>query len=224
MFKLHNNETPLLIGNYQLVRDRYNYNKRHSAKDNYLIPLRHRFMYLGPKIWNSIPITIKNKTFIQFQKLYYDYLFNTHNDIGLGNWLKTKYCVYVLDRFSIRQLTNAIVIIFSLTALKLTFCFYLYLNFNVQSRFMYTEACWTSVSFFIYLFDCWLCVTAMGWSGVGTVSCCQGLARLACVGTVFPNTIWNGLSMVKVFPKIIYVKTVDSRITVFTMSRICCVV
>jgi len=64
----------------------------------------------------------------------------------------------------------------------------------------------------------------MGWSGVGTVSCCQGLARLACVGTVFPNTIWNGLSMVKVFPKIIYVKTVDSRITVFTMSSICCVV
>ena len=30
--------------------------------------------------------------------------------------------------------------------------------------------------------------------------------------------------MVKVFPKYIYVKTVDSRITVFAMSRICCVV
>jgi len=33
MFKLHNNETSLLlIGNYQPVRDRHNYNKRHSAK------------------------------------------------------------------------------------------------------------------------------------------------------------------------------------------------
>ena len=80
MFKLHNNETPLLlIGNYQLVRDGHNYNTRHSAKDNCVIPLRHRkqdensFMYLGPKVWNSIPVTIKNKTFIQFQKLYYDY-------------------------------------------------------------------------------------------------------------------------------------------------------
>jgi len=85
MFKLHNNETPLLlIGNYQLVRDRHNYNTRHSAKDNYVIPLRHRkqdqnsFMYLGPKFWNSIPITIKNKTFIQFQKLYYDYLLENY--------------------------------------------------------------------------------------------------------------------------------------------------
>jgi len=54
MFKLRNNETPLLlIGNYQLVRDRHNYITRHSAKDNYVIPLRHRkqdqnsFMYLG---------------------------------------------------------------------------------------------------------------------------------------------------------------------------------
>jgi len=42
MFKMHNNETPLLlIGNYQLVRDRHNYTTRHSAKDNYVIPLRH---------------------------------------------------------------------------------------------------------------------------------------------------------------------------------------
>jgi len=64
----------------------------------------------------------------------------------------------------------------------------------------------------------------MGWPGVGTVSCCQDLARLACVETVFPNTIWNGLLTVKVFPKHIYVVTVDSRITVFTMSSICCVV
>ena len=85
MFKLHNNEAPLLlIGNYQLVRDRHNYNTRHSAKDDYVIPLRHRkqdqnsFMYLGPKVWNSIPITIKNKTFAQFQKLYYDYLLENY--------------------------------------------------------------------------------------------------------------------------------------------------
>jgi len=81
----------LLVGNYQLVRDRdflptcsHNYNARHSAKDNYLIPLRHRkqdqnsFRYFGPKMWNSIAITIKNKTFIQFQKLYYDYLLENY--------------------------------------------------------------------------------------------------------------------------------------------------
>ena len=36
--------------------------------------------------------------------------------------------------------------------------------------FMYTEACWTCVSFFSCLFDCWLWVTEMGWPGVGTVS------------------------------------------------------
>ena len=57
MFKLHSNQTPLvLIGNYQLVRDKHNYSTRRSAKDNYAIPLRHRkqdqniFMYLGPKV------------------------------------------------------------------------------------------------------------------------------------------------------------------------------
>jgi len=62
-----------------------------------------------------------------------------------------------------------------------------------------------------------------GWPGIGAVSCCQSLARLACVETVFPDTVCNGLSTVKVFPKYIYVKTADSRITVFTMSSICCV-
>ena len=85
MFKLHNNETPLLlIANYQLVRDRHNYNTRYSAKDNYVIPLRHQkkdqnsFISLGPKVWNSTRITIKNKTFIQFPKLYYDYLLENY--------------------------------------------------------------------------------------------------------------------------------------------------
>jgi len=83
-------------------------------------------------------------------------------DIGLGNWLKTKYCVYVLDRFWSRQWTNNN---YCLIALIFTFCFYLYLNDNVQSRFMYTEACWTCVSFFICLFV-WL-----------TLGCWNGLAR-----------------------------------------------
>jgi len=68
-----NLESLLLIGNYQLVRDRHNYNTRHSAKDNNVIPLRHRkqdqngFMYLGPKVWNSIPITIKTKHLSNFK-------------------------------------------------------------------------------------------------------------------------------------------------------------
>jgi len=42
--------------------------------------------------------------------------------------------------------------------------------------------------------------------------------------TVFPKTIWNGLLSVKGFPKYIYVTTIDSHITVFSMSRIYCVV
>jgi len=46
----------------------------------------------------------------------------------------------------------------------------------------------------------------------------------ACVETVFPNTIWNGLLAVDVFPKYIYVKAVDSISSIFTMSKICCVV
>jgi len=41
---------------------------------------------------------------------------------------------------------------------------------------------------------------------------------------VFPKTIWNGLLSVKGFPKYIYVTTIDSHITVFSMSRIYCVV
>ena len=40
---------------------------------------------------------------------------------------------------------------------------------------------------------------------------------------VFPNTIWNGLLAVEVFPKCVYVTTVDSRITVFTMHVFCCI-
>jgi len=44
MFKLRNNETPLLhIARYQHVRDKHSqHNTRQSAKDNHLITLRHR--------------------------------------------------------------------------------------------------------------------------------------------------------------------------------------
>jgi len=52
---------------------------------------------------------------------------------------------------------------------------------------------------------------------------CQGLAKLACVEAVFPNTIWNGLLAVEVFPKCVYLRTVDSQITVFTMYVFCCI-
>lgn len=46
-----------------------------QQKINFLIPLRHRnqgennFMKMGPKIWNSIPMTVTNKTFLQFHNL-----------------------------------------------------------------------------------------------------------------------------------------------------------
>jgi len=59
----------------------------------------------------------------------------------------------------------------------------------------------------------------MGWLSVGTVSCCQGLARLACVEAAFPNTIWNGHLAVKGFPNYIYVKIVDSLITRGVVGR-----
>jgi len=45
-------------------------------------------------------------------------------------------------------------------------------------------------------------LTKMGWLDVGTVSCGQGLTRLACVETVFPNTISNGLLGWKCFQNI----------------------
>jgi len=74
MFKLHNNETPLFrIEKYQRIRDRNRCSTRLSAKHHYLIAVRqgkqdqNSFVYIGLKIWNSIPITITNKTFPQFQ-------------------------------------------------------------------------------------------------------------------------------------------------------------
>jgi len=75
------------------------------------------------------------------------------------------------------------------------------------------------VSYFwlIYLFTLG---SEMGSLGINALLCCQGLA---CVGTMFPNKIWNRLSVLKVFPKYIYVKTVDGLITIFTVSKICCV-
>jgi len=39
--------------------------------------------------------------------------------------------------------------------------------------------------------------------------CCQGCV---CAGTVFPNTVWNGLLALKEFPKYIYVKIVDNLV------------
>ena len=50
----------------------------------------------------------------------------------------------------------------------------------------------------------------------------RSLARLAYVEAVFPNTIWNGCFAVEVFPKCVYVRSVDSRITVFSMYVFCC--
>jgi len=48
------------------------------------------------------------------------------------------------------------------------------------------------------------------------------LARAACVEAVFPNTIWNGIFGTGSIFKCAYVRTVDSRITVFTMYVFCC--
>jgi len=61
----------------------------------------------------------------------------------------------------------------------------------------------------------------MGMLGVSAVFCCQDPT---CVGPVFPNTIWNGLTALKRYLNYIYVKTADSPITIFTMSKTCFVV
>jgi len=61
----------------------------------------------------------------------------------------------------------------------------------------------------------------MGMLGVSAVFFC---GDPACVGRVFPNTIWNGLTALKGFPHYIYVNTADSPITIFTRSKSCCVV
>ena len=44
---------------------------------------------------------------------------------------------------------------------------------------------------------------------VGAVLHCQRLETLACAGTVFASTIWNGLLAVNGFQNYIYVNTVD---------------
>jgi len=46
--------------------------------------------------------------------------------------------------------------------------------------------------------------------------------KACCVEAVFPNTIGNGFLAVEVFPKCVHMRTVDSRITVFTMYVSCC--
>ena len=107
-------------------------------------------------------------------------------------------------------------------------CFYLCLNDNVQSRFYVHLKLVGHVSHFsvVYLFV-WL-LTSGYWNGLArrrycVISCCQGLAKLACVEAVFPNTICYGLLAVEVFPNCVYVRTVGSGITVFTMYVLCCI-
>ena len=106
--------------------------------------------------------------------------------------------------------------------------FYSCMNDNVQSRVYVHLKLVGHVSHFsfVYLFV-WL-LTLGYWNGLAwhrycVISCCQGLAKLACVEAVFPNTIWNVLLAVEVFPKCVYVRTVDSRITVFTIYVFCCI-
>jgi len=50
--------------------------------------------------------------------------------------------------------------------------------------------------------NCWLRVTEMDGLDVGAVLHCQRLETLACAGTVFASTIWNGLLAVNGFQNI----------------------
>ena len=135
---------------------------------------------------------------------------------------KTEYCAYVMGGSWSRQWFILSDLIW-LWQLHFVFIYIWTMIFGVGLCTLKLVGHVSRVSL-VYLFGCWLWVTEMCWLGVGTVSCCQGLARFACVETVLLNTIWNGLLAVKGFPKYINVNTVVSLITVFTMSRICCVV
>jgi len=192
---------------------------RHSAKDNSWDTenKRNRFMYLEPKIWNSIPIAIKNKTFIQFQKLCYNHLLKIMLgafNICLKNWPKTNsvcMCWLAFEVGNDEWLSD-------LTALSFTICFCLYLNDDIRSRF-YVHCNLLDIRLVFSLSYLLILVYWNEWAMCAVF-------RLACVETLtaFPNTIWNGLLAVKGFPKYIYVKTVDTLMHVFAMSRFCCVV
>jgi len=132
--------------------------------------------------------------------------------------IENKYCVYVLDRFWSRQLTNNSYCLIALPSI-FTFCFIYVWMITSSLGFVYTWS-WLDMCPIFQLFI-WL-LTLGYWNGLArrrycVIWCCQGLAKLACVEAVFPNTISNGLLAVEVFPKCVYVRTVDSRITAFTM-------
>jgi len=119
----------------------------------------------------------------------------------------------VLDRFWSRQLTNNNYCLI----VCLTFCFIYVWMITSSLGFMYTWS-WLDMclifQLFFCLFDCWLWVTEMGWPGVGTVSShvVKALQSLPvweqCFQTQFGVDFWQWKC---------YVRTVDSRITVFTM-------
>ena len=77
---------------------------------------------------------------------------------------------------------------------------------------------------FICLFDCWLWVTEMSWPGVGTVSShvVKALQGLPVWKQCFLTQFGMDFLAEEVFSKSVYARTVDSRITVFTMYVFCC--
>jgi len=107
----------LHIEKYQVIHETHSYNRRQSAKDNYLIPLRHlkqdqhNIMELGPKIWNSLPLTIlkklsnfKNFTMIMCYKIMLSFVFSQVLTFALKrSWTRTKIfytCVEVLLKWA----------------------------------------------------------------------------------------------------------------------------
>ena len=57
-----------------------NYNTRHSGNKNYLLPAvrtnfgKRAFQFMGPKIWQEVPIEFKSLPFSSFRKRYKSYL------------------------------------------------------------------------------------------------------------------------------------------------------
>jgi len=161
--------------------------KSHNNFSGKFGKIRAKILRIPNNLLTPTPMPLRKPV---FTVIYHDYLLenvtyvcsHTCTDICLGNWLKIKYCACVLDGFWSGQW----VVVWSYTALTFTFCFYLYLNDDVRSRFMYTEACWTFVSFSTCLFAC---LFALGsWNGLARRGYCVMLSRS-----------WRGLHARKCF-------------------------
>ena len=65
---------------FKSISSQHNYNTRHSANKNYLLPAvrtnfgKRAFQFMRPKIWQQVPSEFKSLLFSSFKKRYESYL------------------------------------------------------------------------------------------------------------------------------------------------------